>query len=371
MPWSRRHSAWSAVALTAVCLAAVANTLIALTPGSSPVSAPAPSATASASASTPATAGSASPTATPSPSTASGVLRVYSNNIENLVTNEGSLRCSGVSAAEHLASMLVDADGRKGTTGVKAPDLLLLQQVSGSEQADEYAAALDERFGYPKGTYQSIMVWTDPEPWGAKHDCRDASLGRLKATQTNAILFNTRTLELTRVAAYWPAGWLRPGTAYAAGRGCTAYEPPSNDADPARASKWKRTSPVAAQFVIRGTDLTVFASSMHLPRQNRDNPCAGAGDPGIDDTGIGFGVDATRLLQESRVRVIGVDANRPKIADDALAMFGATSLGNTRTLHRSKIDYLFVRGDVRSSTIDHTVEGTLSNHRALYSFIDY
>ncbi|MCA0295953.1 MAG: hypothetical protein LCH96_11735 [Actinobacteria bacterium] len=364
MPWSRRHTAWSAVALTAVCLAAVANTLVALTPGPSP----APVATSSASATATA---STTPSATATAGAVQGVLRVYSNNIENLVTNEGGLRCSGVSPADHLASMLVDAEGRKGTDGVKAPDLLLLQQVSGSEQAEEYAAALAKRFGYPKGTYQSIMVWTDPEPWGAKHDCRDGSLGRLKATQTNAIIFNTRTLELTRVAAYWPAGWLRPGTAYAAGRGCTAYEPPSNDADPARANKWKRTSPVAAQFVVRGTDVTVFASSMHLPRQNRDNPCAGERDPGIDDTGIGFGVDATRLLQESRVRVIGVDANRPKIADDALAMFGATSLGNTRTLHRSKIDYLFVRGDVRASAIDHTVEGTLSNHRALYSFIDY
>jgi hypothetical protein len=370
MSWSRRHTAWSAVALAAVCLAAVANVLVAFP--TVPSAAPGPELTpATASPTTAATATAATTSASATPTAAHGVLRVYSNNIENLVTNHGNLQCSGVEPADHLASMLVDAEGRTGTASVQAPDLLLLQQVSGSEQADAYGAALAKRFGYPAGTYQSVLVWADPEPWGAKHDCRKGSLGRLKASQTNAILFNTRTLELASVAAYWPAGWLRPGTAYAGGRGCTAYEPPNNDADPARMNKWKRASPVAAQFVIRGTDITVFASSMHLPRQNRDHACAGSGDPGVGGTGISLSAQANRLLQQSRLRVIGVDANRPKIADDALSMFGTTSIGNTRTLHRSKIDYLFVRGDVRPSPIDHTVEGTLSNHRALYSFIDY
>ncbi len=37
----------------------------------------------------------------------------------------------------------------------------------------------------------------------------------------------------------------------------------------------------------------------------------------------------------------------------------------------SKIDYLFVRGSVHPSPVGYTVAGTRSNHKALYSFIDF
>lgn len=300
-----------------------------------------------------------------------GVLRVYSNNIENLVRNDPGGACTPISAPEHLASMLVDDTGRTGTGRVVAPDLLLLQQVSGRRQTEAYADQLAAEFGLAAGSYRAIVAWDDPEEWGANHNCRDRTLGDRKKKQTNAIVYNTHTLTLTDTSEHWSAGWLKPGADYDRGRGCTAYEPPSVDADPARLDKWKRTSAIAARFTIRGTDTTVFAATMHLPQQNRRNACAGEADPGIDGTGIGLSADAGRLLERSEIRVIGVDANRTGISSSALSDFGMTGYGTAATIGRSKIDYLFVKGAVRPSSIDHTVAGTKSNHLALYGFIDF
>jgi hypothetical protein len=301
------------------------------------------------------------------------VLRVYNNNIENLVTNNPDGSCTRISGPDHLTSMLVDDSGRTGTSGVRAPDLLIVQQVRGTGQATAYADQLAAKFGYPAGTYRAIVAWDDPEPWGGSHHCSQQSLGDLKKRQTNGIVYNTRTLSLAAgdISKYWSAGWLKPGTAYAGGAGCTLYKPPDNDDGAANTYKWKRTSAIAARFAIKETGTTVFAATMHLPEQNGANACAGAGTTGIANSGIHVGADATSLMNASTIRVIGIDANRTNIASSTLSGFGMTGYGTRSTMGSRKIDYLFVRGAVQPSSVDHTVSGTKSNHLALYGFITY
>ncbi|MEV0215905.1 hypothetical protein [Micromonospora sp. NPDC050695] len=68
---------------------------------------------------------------------------------------------------------------------------------------------------------------------------------------------------------------------------------------------------------------------------------------------------------------MGIDANRTGIAAGTLSGYGMTGYGSAATSGSSKIDYLFVKGSVRPSSIGHTVSGTKSNHLALYGFIDY
>ncbi|SCG72730.1 hypothetical protein [Micromonospora coxensis] len=304
---------------------------------------------------------------------AGGVLRVYNNNIENLVINNPDGTCTRVSGPDHLTSMLVDDAGRPATAGVAAPDILIVQQVRGTGQAEAYADQLSAKFGYPAGTYGAIVAWSDPEPWGSSHHCSDQSLGDLKKKQTNAIIWNTRTLSLADgdISKYWSAGWLKPGTAYAGGAGCTLYKPPNNDTGTTNYYKWKRTSAIAARFTIKATGTSVFAATMHLPQENRQNACAGDGYTGIAGTGIHLGADATSLMNASTIRVVGIDANRTGIAAGTLGGYGMTGYGATATHGSSKIDYLFVRGSVQSSPVDHTVTGTKSNHRALYAFVTY
>ncbi|MEV0387546.1 hypothetical protein [Nonomuraea sp. NPDC050643] len=301
------------------------------------------------------------------------VLRVYNNNIENLVRNNADGSCTRVSGPAHLTSMLVDDNGATGTSGVRAPDLLIVQQVRGTGQATAYADQLSAKFGYPAGTYRAIVAWDDPEPWGSTHKCSQQDLGDLKKKQTNGILYNTRTLSLATgdVSKYWSAGWLKPGTSYGGGAGCTLYKPPSNDAGTTNAHKWKRTSAIAAKFTIKETGTTVFAATMHLPEQNGANACAGAGDKGIGGSGIHLGADATSLMNSSTIRVVGIDANRANIASTTLGGFGMTGYGAKATSGSRKIDYLFVKGAVQPSSVDHTVSGTKSNHLALYGFIAF
>lgn len=301
--------------------------------------------------------------------TADQVLRVYTNNIENLVRNNADGSCTRISGPDHLTSMLVDDNGKTGTSGVRAPDLLIVQQVRGTGQATAYADQLSAKFGYPAGTYRAIVAWDDPEQWGGSHHCSQQSLGDLKKRQTNGIIYNTRTLGLAETSKYWSAGWLKPGTSYSGGAGCTLYKPPSNDDAAANKHKWKRTSAIAARFTIKGTGTSVFAASMHLPEQNGKNACAGPGDPGIANSGIKVGADATRLMNASTVRVIGIDANRTGIARSTLGGFGMTGYGAKATMGTRKIDHLFVKGAVRPSPVDHTVNSTKSNHLALYAFI--
>ncbi|MFG1941866.1 hypothetical protein [Nonomuraea sp. NPDC048826] len=297
------------------------------------------------------------------------VLRVYSDNIENLVMNNADGSCTRISGPAHLTSMLVDDDGKTGTSGVQAPDLLIVQQVRGTGQATAYADQLSAKFGYPAGTFKAIVAWGDPEQWGGSHHCSRQSLGDLKKRQTNGIIYNTRTLSLAETSKYWSAGWLKPGTAYAGGAGCTLYKPPSNDDGAAYTHKWKRTSAIAAKFTVKATGTAVFAASMHLPEQNGKNACAGPGDPGIANSGLRLGADARRLMNASTVRVVGVDANRTGIAPATLGGYGMTGYGAKPTMGSRKIDYLFVKGAVRPSPVDHTVAGTKSNHRALYAFV--
>ncbi|MEV4081742.1 hypothetical protein ACGFJC_51635 [Nonomuraea fuscirosea] len=301
------------------------------------------------------------------------VLRVYSNNLENLVTNNADGSCTRISGPAHLTSMLVDDEGRTGTSGVRAPDLLIVQQVRGTGQASAYADQLSAKVGYPAGTYKAIVAWDDPEPWGSTHKCSQQELGDLKKKQTNALIYNTRTLSLASgdVSKYWSAGWLKPGTSYAGGAGCTLYKPPNNDSGATNAHKWKRTSAIAAKFTIKETGTAVFAATMHLPEQNGQNACAGAGTTGIGNSGIHVGADATALMNASAIRVIGIDANRTNIAATTLSGFGMTGHGTKATMGSRKIDYLFVKGAVLPSPIGHTVSSTKSNHLALYGFITY
>ncbi|GAB3158166.1 hypothetical protein GCM10027290_60830 [Micromonospora sonneratiae] len=299
------------------------------------------------------------------------VLRVYNNNIENLVVNNADGTCTRISGPDHLTSILVDENGKTGTAGVLAPDLLIVQQVRGTGQIEAYADQLSAKFGYPAGTYGAIVVWSDPEPWGSTHKCSSQALGDLKKKQTNGIIYNTRTLSLAATSKYWSAGWLKPGTAYANGAGCTLYKPPNSDPDTTDYYKWKRTSAIAAKFTIKETGTTVFAATMHLPQENRQNACAGDGYTGIANTGIHIGADATNLMNSSTIRVVGIDANRTGIAASTLSGFGMTGYGAKATSGSSKIDYLFIKGTVQPSSIDHTVAGTKSNHLALYGFINY
>ncbi len=309
----------------------------------------------------------------PAAAVADRVLRVYNNNIENLVTNNADGSCTRISGPDHLTSMLVDDAGRTGTAGVVAPDILIVQQVRGTGQASAYADQLSAKFGYPAGTYKAIVVWDDPEPWGSTHRCDDQSLGDLKKKQTNGIIYNTQRLSLAAgdVSAYWSAGWLKPGTAYGNGAGCTLYKPPNNDDGSTNEWKWKRTSAIAARFTVKATGTSVFVATMHLPQENRQNACAGAGDKGIGSTGIHLGADATSLLNASTIRIVGIDANRTGIPASTLSTYGMNGYGTKATNGSSKIDYLFIRGTVQSSPIGHTVGSTKSNHLALYGFIAF
>ena len=309
---------------------------------------------------------------------AAGPLRVYVNNIENLVRNNADGSCTRISGPDHLTSMLVDDAGRTGTSGVAAPDLLIVAQVRGTGQASAYADQLSNKFGYPDGTYQAIVVWDDPAEWGGSHRCSQQSLGNLKKKQTNALIYNTKRLSLASgdVSKYWSAGWLKPGTPYDGGAGCTLYKPPNNDSGSTVAAKWRRTSAIAARFTIKGTSTTVFAATMHLPQENADHPCSGDGETGIKGTGIHVAADARSLMADSDIRIVGIDANRTPsgtggVTPSTLAEYGMTGYGSNPTSGSRKIDYLFVAGKVRPSPVDYTVAGTKSNHLALYGFIDY
>lgn len=298
-------------------------------------------------------------------------LRVYNNNIENLITNNADGSCTRISGPDHLTSILVDDAGRTGTSGVKPPDILIVQQVRGTGQASAYADQLSAKFGLAAGTYQAIVVWDDPEEWGSTHRCDEQSLGDLKKKQTNGIIYNSARLSLNATSKYWSAGWLKPGTSYNNGLGCTLYKPPSNDDGSTNEWKWKRTSAIAARFIVKETGTSVFAATMHLPQENRQNACAGEDDKGIGSTGIHIGADATSLMNASTIRVVGIDANRTGIPASTLSGYGMTGYGTKATNGSSKIDYLFVRGTVQPSAIGHTVSGTKSNHLALYGFITF
>jgi hypothetical protein len=315
----------------------------------------------------------AAPGGTPAPAAEDRTLRVYNNNVENLVRNNSDGSCTRISGPDHLASMLVDDSGRTGTAGVKAPDLLTVQQVRGRGQADAYADQLSAKFGLPAGTYKAVLAAEDVEEWGGSHRCSSQALGDLKKKQTNGIIYNTRRLTLASgdVSKYWSAGWLKPGTAYGDGKGCTLYKPPTADDGATNAHKWRRTSAIAARFTIKGTSTTVFAASMHLPQENAQNACAGAGDKGIGGSGIKIGADATSLMNASDIRVVGIDANRTGISADVLSGYGMKGHGSKPTSGSRKIDYLFVRGTVAASPVDHTVTSTKSNHLAVYGFVTY
>jgi hypothetical protein len=301
------------------------------------------------------------------------VLRVYDNNIENLVVNNADGSCTRISGPDHLTSMLVDDAGQTGTSDVQAPDILIVQQVRGTGQASAYADQLSAKFGLAAGTYKAIVVWDDPEPWGTTHNCDDQSLGDLKKKQTNAIIYNSTRLSLAAgdVSKYWSAGWLKPGTAYAGGAGCTLYKPPNADDGTTYAYKWQRTSAIAARFTLKDTGTSVFVATMHLPQENRQDACAGEGDTGIGGTGIHLGADAISLMNASTIRIVGIDANRTGIPADTLSGYGMTSYGTAATNGSSKIDYLFMRGTVHTSPIGYTVASTKSNHKALYGVITY
>ena len=300
-------------------------------------------------------------------------LRVYNNNIENLVTNLSGGGCRRISGTDHINSVVFD--------GV-APDIFTVQQVRGQGQIDAYADQMSARFGYPAGTYKTIYVYDNPEEWGSTHSCNDQSLGDLKKRQTNGIIYNSSTLTLNDTSAFWSAGWLKPGTSYSGGAGCKLYKSPASstqsyDDGTTNQYKWKRTSAIAAQFSYKATGTTIGVATQHLPEGNGANPCGGAGSTGINGTDISYGGTASTLLKNSTIRVIGIDANKSGIDPNALnGEFGVTSRGSAGTLAGdgdapagAKIDYLFTNGSVQASDRDYTVSGTKSNHKAVYAFI--
>lgn len=323
---------------------------------------------------------SPSGTTTRSTAAAGPVLRVYNNNIENLITNLGNDRCDRVYTPEHAASMLVDDNGQTGTAGVAAPDLLIFQQVRGKGQIQAYADQLSTYLGLPVGTYQSVVVWDAPEAWGGTHKCKlDPALGDLKKEQTNGIIYNTQTLSLAETSNYWSAAWPSPTAGYQGGAGCVLYKPPNNDQDAGNYYKYKRTSAIAAKFIYKATGTTVGAATMHLPEGTGSAPCGGVGNKGIGDTGISFGGTASSLLLSSQIRVIGMDANNGSVPADVLASsYGVLGRGTGPTYSSTggaptggQIDYLFTNGTVLPSPIGNTVNSTLSNHKAVYSFITW
>jgi hypothetical protein len=265
-----------------------------------------------------------------------------------------------------------------------APDILTIQQVRGSGQIQAYADQMSTRFGYPVGTYQSIVAWDDPESWGATHNCNDPSAQTAKSKQTNGIIYNTRTLTYNSQAAYWSTGWLAPGVSYASGAGCDLYKSPgaygsgqSSD-DGGSLYKWKRTSAKAAKFTYKATGTTIGVATQHLAEGNKDNACSGDGKTGIGGSGIDYGSEASALLKGSTIRIMGMDANKPGISPSVLnSAYGVTSRGTSPTFSSNgddtptvKYDYLFTNGSVQASDRDYTINGTKSNHKALYAFIN-
>lgn len=361
----------------------------------------------------------------PKPSV-NGVIRVYNDNIENLVYNLPNqvkdktgkvttyLPCRDVSAKQHAASMFVDDAGKTVAQGGKpqAPDILTFQQVRGKDQTVAYAAQLTTYFANKdftwikvKPTYATaIVAWDDPESWGGHHDCNSDEnlkpntwLGDKKNKQTNAILYNTQTLKLDPVGSpigtstpYWSAGWSPDGGKSVSD--CRLYKLGPHE-DP----KWKRTSAVAARFSVRANPaVVVWAASMHLPQENHqpvvhgtpdlkaDNACGGdhnRGEIGSDGlgTGVHMGDEAHDLMVGSTIRVVGMDANRMNLQSDTLKRYNLVNVGSGNTHQATfgweKIDYIFAKGpnqgSVAPSPIGNTVASTESPHKALYAFVSY
>lgn len=301
---------------------------------------------------------------------ASKPLRVYSNNIENLVTNLGkvtfsddssALKCEEVSISTHFNSMVMPADGQ--------PDILMLQQVSGDTQADAYAKYLSNRYGVP---YVALVVWDDDEmgAWGTDHGCTGpwADLGKKKEKQTNAIIYNSARLTRVKTSAYWSAGRLpnakddrNPSVSK-----CELYKDTGSE-------MWKRTSAFGVKFSVDGTSPKkyVFAATLHLPQENYYFPCAAQKDSGWlagnQGSGIRFSSEATTLADQSDAVVIGIDANRVGL-NYVSNSYGLQSAARADTHGDEKIDYLYVTGNYSDAS---TRVDTRSNHRAIFARLPY
>lgn len=300
-------------------------------------------------------------------------LRVYFHNVENLVENLSDGSCRRYYTEDHLDSMLVDSSGQKVGRSAPPPDILIYNQMRGIGQAQAYADQLSAYLGAPIGTYQALVAWDDPEEWGRSHHCSDPELAQLKKKQTNVIIYNTLRLDRLAKGPYWSAGWYDDGAwsfPYDNGAGCRLYNASNPDSGTDYRYKWKRTSAFGAKFTVRATGTTVFAASMHLPEENGRFPCADNGSKGLASSGIRIGAQTEPLLESSTIRLVGVDANR-EIAPSTLSGYGMSSYGSADTFGTSKIDYLFVRGSVQSSSIGHTISARPSNHKALYTFVNF
>jgi hypothetical protein len=327
----------------------------------------------------------------PSPAHASVVMRVYSNNIENLVTNDDSDgNCTQHTGPELFRSMLVNDSGvslANGGTGVAAPDAVILQQVRGKGQIDALADQLSALFGLPAGTYAAFVARDNPDSWGTNHGCLETStqtlteaeaLAARKSVQTNGVIYDTRKLSLLSTSDYWSVGWY-PGGSYPSA--CTMYKPPTANSSAGNlTNKWERTSAVEGRFKYIATGTTVTIATMHLPQENDEHPCGTtSGSKGIGSSGITVGDGATTKMLNSTVRIFGIDANREGLSPTVLnSTFGVTSHGTAATDSanyengaKKKIDYLFTNTAVQSSPIDYTVQGTTSNHKAVYAFMSF
>ncbi|WP_207755390.1 hypothetical protein [Nonomuraea cypriaca] len=143
-----------------------------------------------------------------------------------------------------------------------------------------------------------------------------------------------------------------------------------------------RSSTARSSTVSSPSSTPAFRTPRHHERRKTKalpQRCRRPGTSLLCDNVIHLSLDGARGGRRTRhydhnastIRVIGIDANRTNIAPATLGGFGMTGYGAKATMASRKIDYLFVKGAVQPSSIDHTVSGTKSNHLALYGFIDF
>lgn len=191
-------------------------------------------------------------------------LLVYSNNVENLLTPDET--CPG--DWEELVEYIADRD---------APDLILLQQVSGQDQIDDYIAALERR---GDAEFDGLVAAAEPDGGG-----RCASD---KTRQVNAIIWNTGTMSLVPESRdEWQS--LRENR----GSGGGQCEPNGQS----------RTVNVKAGFTHRSGAL-VTAASVHWPTYVSGNARCADDNARLLDREL-----RKRPYRDSAVQIVGGDMN--------------------------------------------------------------
>lgn len=191
-------------------------------------------------------------------------LLVYSNNAENLLNPDET--CEG--DWDELVHYIADRD---------TPDLVLLQQVSGRDQVDEYIAELERLSG---ADFDGLVATTEPDGGG-----RCASD---KAEQVNAIIWNSGTLTHVKGSrGEWQS--LREN------RGSRGGQCEPNDQS--------RTVNLKAAFTHR-SGAAVTAASVHWPTYVSGNSRCADNNARLLDREL-----RQRPYRDSAVQVVGGDMN--------------------------------------------------------------